>query len=76
MLEYVTEDIHKSTFKVHCDKNFKDNVMLIADCKEDPYYLQGSGNTNYSVNFSSKSIDSTKKLVHRCSKLHIMDHLN
>lgn len=40
------------------------------------FKLHCDGNTNYSVDFSSESIDNTKKLVHRCSKLHIMGYLN
>lgn len=52
--------------------NLKDNVILVADCKDEPYYLQRSGNTNYSVDFSNESTNSTKKLVHSCSELHII----
>lgn len=65
---YIYTQVHSKCTVI----NFKDNVMLIADCYDDPYYLQGSGNTNYCVDFSSESIDSTKQLVHRCSKLHII----
>lgn len=48
------------TFKEVCDviKKFNDNVMLIAERKDDLYYLRGNDNENYSANFSSEYIDS------------------
>lgn len=40
-------------------KKIKDNVILMADRKDDLYYLWGCDNTNFRANCSSESIDST-----------------
>lgn len=42
-------------------KKIKDKVRLIADRKDDLYYLWGSDTKHNSANFSSESINSAKK---------------
>lgn len=67
------------TFKEQCAviKNSKDNVMLIADRKDNLYYLRGSDNSNYNANFASESIDSSKNKFADVNKWHCrMGHLN
>lgn len=50
---------------------------MITDHKDNLYYLQGSDNTNYSSNFLSESIDSTKNKYAGVQKWHCrMGHLN
>jgi hypothetical protein len=65
-------------FKNNCAIIKKSNFILIADRKDDLYYLRSSDvNVNNSANFSSESIDSSKRKFADVQKWHCrMGHLN